>query len=736
MNANEVLEKWFTPYRFAILAACVIAACFLPVIFGQQTFFFRDYSIFSYPLAAYHREAFWRGDIPLWNPYNNCGIPFLAQWNTMVLYPLSLIYLLFPMPWSLSFFCLCHLFLGGLGMYSLAKHWTGSGLSGAVAGMAFMFNGVLLSCLKWPNNIAALGWMPWVVLMTDRALLGGYRSIGIAALVGATQMLAGAPEVILLTWAFLGCWTVYRMLSARPQWLRIVAHFTIVIVLVGGLSAVQLAPFLDLLRHSQRDASFAGSEWPMPIWGWSNFLLPLFKMFRSHHGVYAQPGQYWISTYYVSIIVLFLAILALCYVRRRGAWLLGGLVLFVSWMALGEEALLYKWARIIPGVSMLRFPIKFVVLAAFALPLLGAWGIHHLTTRPQDSKLPRSFLISTGMLLLGVVGLYLLALSGDNKPAPILGWNALGRAVFLLAGVGCIVGLMRGAPRPHLAAALLAIIVIDGLTHAPWQNPTTPSWVYSGEGAEMQEKPTLGQNRAFISAEAAFKMDRLLLDAPSDDVMASRLALFSNINLIDRIPKLDGFFALYPKQAWDIQRFLYHTTNQPPEAILDFLGVSQMTVSGSWSKWQTRTNPLPLITSPEKIRFADRPLDEIAKPDFDPRKEAVASVGADLSPGPFARGEIRDIDWKGDRVSFSTTASGPSVIVLAQTFYPWWKAYLDGQQIEVERVNHAFQALQIPAGTHNVLLRYEDRSYKIGGIVSVIFSLLVTLAVVFGRTKI
>lgn len=33
--------------RFGILAACLIAACFLPVLLGSQTFFFRDYAIFS-----------------------------------------------------------------------------------------------------------------------------------------------------------------------------------------------------------------------------------------------------------------------------------------------------------------------------------------------------------------------------------------------------------------------------------------------------------------------------------------------------------------------------------------------------------------------------------------------------------------------------------------------------------------------------------------------------------------
>ena len=96
---------WFAPKPFAFLLVLLIFAAFPQVLLGLQAFVVRDFGFFAYPLAHFQREAFWRGEIPLWNPYNNCGIPFLAQWNTMPLYPGALIYLLLPLTWSLSFFC-------------------------------------------------------------------------------------------------------------------------------------------------------------------------------------------------------------------------------------------------------------------------------------------------------------------------------------------------------------------------------------------------------------------------------------------------------------------------------------------------------------------------------------------------------------------------------------------------------------------------------------------------------
>src|SRR6266403_2021876 len=134
---NGAGAEWFTPGRFAlILAACIFAA-YPEVVLGMRTFFFRDFGFFGYPLAFHHRDSFWRGELPLWNPLNNCGLPFLAQWNTMVLYPGSLFYLLFPLSWSLSVYCLLHQFLAGLGMYWLARRWTASGLAASLAGVAF-----------------------------------------------------------------------------------------------------------------------------------------------------------------------------------------------------------------------------------------------------------------------------------------------------------------------------------------------------------------------------------------------------------------------------------------------------------------------------------------------------------------------------------------------------------------------------------------------------------------------
>ena len=70
---------WLNPVRFAGLICLLILAAYWKVLLGGESFYFRDYGVLGYPCMYYNHAAFWRGEIPLWNPLSNCGAPFLAQ---------------------------------------------------------------------------------------------------------------------------------------------------------------------------------------------------------------------------------------------------------------------------------------------------------------------------------------------------------------------------------------------------------------------------------------------------------------------------------------------------------------------------------------------------------------------------------------------------------------------------------------------------------------------------------
>jgi len=543
-------DEWLTPAWFALLLALLLVATFPGVLVGGTTFIFRDFGMFSYPVAYFQRQCFWRGELPLWNPFNNCGLPFLAQWNTLTLYPFSLIYLLLPLTWSLSFFCLAHLFWGGLGMYFLAQSWTNHRLAAALAGVIFCFNGLSLNFLMWPSHVATFSWLPWVAWLGQRAWREGGKALVWGTAAGAMQMLAGGPETIMLTWLILlvlacGDWlrtgrrqaglgqyqsegsgtaeyaeyadtgrTGGRVLPRLPRIPRVrslthfgfhfvnskrtklVSRFVGMGVLVALICAVQLLPFLELLAHSQRGRDYIASthDWCMPFWGWANFLVPLFRMSPTAQGVFLQNGQYWTSSYYAGIGTVFLAAVAVWRVRDWHVRAMAVMVLLALVLAWGDTTLLYRALRVcVPALGFVRYPVKFVILVLALAPLLAAFGLAELAGKNHSANRACGFEMASALLMLLLIGV-IVALD-SRSPLPADAWRAtwqsgLSRAGFLVLSFLFVVALLgSGGRRRILCGCLLVVLLwLDLATHAPTQNPAANPSVYAPGWARAQLK--------------------------------------------------------------------------------------------------------------------------------------------------------------------------------------------------------------------------------------------------------
>ena len=425
-------DRELTAARLALLLGVLLLVSYPDILSGTRAFFYRDAGQFGFPVASYLRDCFWRGEVPLWNPYNNCGLPFLAQWNTLALYPPSLFYELLPMPWAMNFFILGHVFLAGLGMYFLALRWFGNRFAASFAGLVFAWNGLALNCWMWPCHIAALGWMPWVVLLAEQAWHGGKRPFVLAALAGACQMATGSPEIIFFTWVIVlgiflaGGWRQPRVLWGGAGRLAAVA------ALVAALSAAQLLPWLDLLAHGDRTAAAGDNIWAMPAWGAANFLVPLFRMTGSAAGVWMQPGQEWTSSYYAGILTLLLALLAAVKIRGPRILCLGLMAVGGVLCAMGDSGFVLKFLKTLaPAAGFTRFPVKFVVVTIFCLPLLAAAGIVWLQSRPA-LRVRRSLLFTGGALAVAVAALAFCVPFAEESRR--LAWaNGAARLLFLAA---------------------------------------------------------------------------------------------------------------------------------------------------------------------------------------------------------------------------------------------------------------------------------------------------------------
>ncbi|MFA5139375.1 MAG: YfhO family protein [Elusimicrobiota bacterium] len=137
------------------------------------------------------------------------------------------------------------------------------------------------------------------------------------------------------------------------------------------------------------------------------------------------------------------------------------------------------------------------------------------------------------------------------------------------------------------------------------------------------------------------------------------------------------------------------------------------------------------VFSHEVIFDPQARLDRLLAPDFDPAKAVVfeedpgsasaagtvplpAVPGAYEAPGAAGSGEVRVVRYASDEVVVSADMSVPGWLVLFDSYYPGWKARVNGKRARVLRADHCFRAVALPAGTSTVRFAYRPASFLIG----------------------
>ena len=105
------------------------------------------------------------------------------------------------------------------------------------------------------------------------------------------------------------------------------------------------------------------------------------------------------------------------------------------------------------------------------------------------------------------------------------------------------------------------------------------------------------------------------------------------------------------------------------------------------------------------------PLD-VATTAFVPTGEAV--------PGEGGRGSVEVVTARDGAFRLRVTANSPGMAVLSELHHPGWRATLDGQKAALKRVDFAIMGVAVPAGTHDIVLRFSPIGLKVGGTISIV----------------
>src|SRR4051812_10500328 len=122
----------------------LLLACFHTVLFAGEQFAYRDAAHFYYPLYLRVQQEWAAGRWPLWDPWQNAGMPLLGNPVTAVFYPGKALFALFTYPWATRLYTIAHVVLAWAGMFALARAWRLSTTAAGLAALAYAFGAPVL----------------------------------------------------------------------------------------------------------------------------------------------------------------------------------------------------------------------------------------------------------------------------------------------------------------------------------------------------------------------------------------------------------------------------------------------------------------------------------------------------------------------------------------------------------------------------------------------------------------
>lgn len=113
---------------------------------------------------------------------------------------------------------------------------------------------------------------------------------------------------------------------------------------------------------------------------------------------------------------------------------------------------------------------------------------------------------------------------------------------------------------------------------------------------------------------------------------------------------------------------------------------------------------------------AENIVKEMNNPDFDPANEAFFLKNSSLKDAEYdSTGTIVLKSNNPNSLEFEVSGEEKGFLVISEIYYPeGWKAFLDGNEIPVYKINHLLRGLEIPAGNHNLEMVFQPATYFAG----------------------
>jgi len=620
----------------------------------------------------------------------------------------------------------------------------------------------------------AIMWLPLILLLSEAFISTKhflYATLGGVAV--AFNILAGQPQYSFYTAIAVFVYFIIRVIQEfnnHWDWKSVgyrISGFMIIYITGFLLSAIQLLPACEMTQHSVRHT--LSYEWvghfSFPP---ENFLTLFIPEFFGNLVKTPYWGRYLLCemSLYVGILPLILCAFASFYCRNKftKAFLL--MALISSLLALGKFTPLFKILyNFVPGFNLFRGNSKFIFVAAFSLSVLSGIGAEYLRNHVISKKtIPKVLDFAIGIL--SAISLFLLIFflfrMGFEK------WHYIINKVYLLGNPKASLSNLEDLRNPEFLTAtfkvaasgaikFIILSILSLLIVSLWIRRSIKRHllVIVSAALIMGDLWFFGNQYIVTFDPKKYLWDEETLDLFKNDPEPFRITTAGyagpNHSMVHNIANIGGYEANVIKEYSEFMNLSEGKPLDDLRILMEVTHISKLTnllnlkyifiSSGGGIEYHPaiklvsknpnytllkNTMALPrafLVHKSKTLQGRDAIFKELASREFNPLKYIILEEPSMLvknidHPGILPEPIPTFLEYSPNRVTIKATLLDDGYLVLGDTYYPGWNAYVDGKKSRVLKTNYVMRSVFLEKGEHIVKFVYEPKSFTIGMIIT------------------
>lgn len=660
---------------------------------------------------------------PLWNPYNFSGQPLLGNFESAPFQVLNLIFFILPFKLAWAVQIILPEILTTLFMYLFLKSIKVSTVSSVFASFVLPFSGFFVAWMSMGIIVTAAMWLPLILLCINKLLQKTTTLYFLLLTFALSQTIfSGHIQTAYSVFAASSLYTAFLFKYNKARTNIIVCLLAAILAIL--ITAPQTMPTLEFISLSARSIDQAynlGRSWFLAPQNLIQIVAPDFFGNPSTYN-YWGASNYAEFVAFIGLVPLSFTLLGLSkHPKSKDVYFFSILALLSLLLALpnfiSKIPYLYHW----PYISSAQ-PSRVILLFIFSLVVLSAYGMDRFLQLKN-----KKFIIAPVALLSVLMALF-LATRVLRSEFPTGSENiAYRNLIFPILTAGTLVGIYAAAVLFKVNQKII-ITVIFFLTafelfrfSAKFTSFSKLSWVF----------PETETTHFLSNQQKPFR------------VMATNgLILHPNTSSVYGVEMINGYDPLYLKSYAKLISAI--ESNDPNATITSFnrtvlpsnynssvinllnvkyvLSFDEIKSEGfikvfeeGNTKIYENKKVLPrffFVSEIQKKGSKGQELESILDPNTNFENTAVSSETSFKKTENT--GKIIVNRYSDQSVHLTTISSTQAPLVASNISYPGWIAKIDGKPAKTSTVNYNLQSIIVPAGMHNIELKYFPKSFRYG----------------------